>query len=154
MRLGKDDILKAQDIETEEVEVPEWQGTVLVRALSGRERDAYELSCIQERPLLGPDGKPVRGQTESVKNWANARAKLVVRCLVDDDGNRLFADGEAGALGEKSAAAIDRLFDVATRLSRLSEADVEELAGNSEAAPGGDSPSSSPANSAAPSQNF
>jgi hypothetical protein len=141
--LDKDSILKAEDLETEEVDVPEWGGRVRVQALSGRDRDAYEASCLQER---------AKGQM--VHNLLNVRAKLVVRCLVDGEGNRLFADTDANALGQKSSAALDRVFEVAARLSRLNSEDVEELAGNSGAAPSGDSPSASPENSAAPSPSF
>lgn len=143
MLLSRDDILKADDIETREVPVPEWGGTVRVRALTGKDRDAYEASCMQER---------AKGQM--VRNLANVRAKLVVRSIVDDDGNRIFQDSDANALGAKSAAALDRVFAVAAELSRLSEEDVDELAGNSGAAQSGDSSSTSPESSAAPSGSF
>ena len=143
MLLSKDDILKADDIETREVPVPEWGGTVRVRALSGKDRDAYEASCMQERS---------KGQM--VRNLANVRAKLVVRSIIDADGNRIFADTDANALGAKSAAALDRVFAVAAELSRLSEEDVDELAGNSGAVQSGGSTSTSPASSAAPSPSY
>lgn len=127
MRLSRDDILKAEDLATEECDCPEWGGTVLVKALTGSERDSYEASCMSERPALDATGKPIRGQMQTVRNLANIRAKLVARCVVDDDGKRLFSDTDAGALGEKSAAALDRVFEVAARLSRLNEDDIEEL---------------------------
>lgn len=118
MMLSKEDILKADDLEREECEVPEWNGSVIVRALNGRERDDYEASCVQQR------GNNMH------RNLANVRAKLVVRSVIDEDGNRLFEDRDANALGLKSAAALDRVFTVAARLSRLSDEDVDELAGN------------------------
>ena len=62
----------------------------------------------------------------------NIRAALCVRAIVDDEGNRLFKDGEAKLLGRKSAKAMDRIYSVASRLNGVSEADVEELAGNSD----------------------
>jgi hypothetical protein len=150
MLLDKDAILKAEDLTTEECDVPEWGGTVLVRALSGTERDSYESSCMQERPVLDARGKPIKGRTEMVRTLANVRAKLVVRCIVDSDGSRLFTDTDAAALGEKSAAPLDRVFEVAARLSRLSEEDIEELAKNSGAAQSGDSSSTSPESSDSP----
>jgi hypothetical protein len=130
MYLSKDAILAAEDLETRDVPVPEWGGTVRLKALSGRERDAYEASCMQDR-----------GKQGMVRNLLNVRAKLVARAIVDDKGERVFADTDANALGQKSAAALDRLFEIAAEMSRLSEDDMEELAGNSEAAPSGDSPS-------------
>jgi hypothetical protein len=128
--LSRDVILDADDLEYEDLEVKEWGGTVRVRALTGAERDAYEASMRQQR------GK------DFVANFANIRAKLVVRSVVDSDGERIFADNDAPALGKKSAAALDRVFEVASRLSRLSDEDVDELAGKSGSDQSGDSTSS------------
>ena len=104
MRLSRDDILKAADNEPEEVDVPEWGGSVLVRGMTGRERDAFEVSLMQ----------PGRGGRK-VLDPANVRAKLVARCVVDDDGGRLFTDADVAELGGKSAAAVDRVYAVAAR---------------------------------------
>jgi hypothetical protein len=115
VRLSRDDILKAEDLVTEEVDVPEWGGTVLVRGLTGRERDVFEASVFTER-----GGKAVR-------DLANTRAKLAARAMVDEDGKRLFTDSDVAALGEKSGAALDRVFAVASRLSGLADDDVKEM---------------------------
>ena len=47
--LGKKAILAAQDIPTEPVAVPEWGGEVLVRGLSGADRDAFEASVVEQK---------------------------------------------------------------------------------------------------------
>ena len=133
MRLSKDDILKAADNAPEEVNVPEWGGTVLVRGMTGKERDAFELSLMT----------PGRGGRREV-NPANVRAKVVVRCVVDDEGNRLFTDAEAAEVGELPAAGIDRVYAVAARLSGMSESDQEEMARDFGPADGGGSSSTSP----------
>lgn len=119
--LGREAILAATSLKTEDVEVPEWGGTVRVRELTGTELDAYQASMRQQK------GK------NYVLNEANIRAKLVVRSVVGDEGERLFSDQDAAALGKLSAAALDRVFEVAARLSRISDEDVEEMAKNSEA---------------------
>jgi hypothetical protein len=141
MPLSGADILAAQDLETREVEVKQWGGSVIVRALSGKERDAYEASCMVERPAIAADGKRVRGQMEMHRSLLNIRAKLVVRALVDEGGNRLFKDTDAAALGEKSGAALDQLFDVAAELSGLTAEDVDALANFSGPDPSDDSSS-------------
>lgn len=125
--LSRDAILGADDLEYEELDVPEWGGTVRVRSLSGAERDAYEASMRLQR------GK------EFIANMANIRAKLVAKCVVDENGERIFTDNDAPALGEKSASALDRIFEVAARLSRISDEDVEELGKASESDLAGDS---------------
>jgi hypothetical protein len=127
--LTRDAILAAADMEAEEVHVPQWGGTVRVRALTGEERDAFEEGQLQ--------GK---GKNRTVR-LANIRAKLVSLCVVDADGKRLFSDADVAALGRKSAAALSAVFDVAARLSGLTEQDVEELAGNFSSTPGDDSSS-------------
>ncbi|WP_461369485.1 hypothetical protein [Candidatus Darwinibacter acetoxidans] len=118
--LTRDAILQAEDLPRELVEVPEWGGCVYVRALTGAERDAFEASVVEQR------GKSTK------MNLRNIRAKLVALTAVDEEGKRLFTDDDAALLGKKSAAALDRVFDVAQRLSGLKDEDVEELAKNSE----------------------
>jgi hypothetical protein len=116
--LNRDAILQAQDLPQERVSVPEWSGEVIVRGLTGAERDQFEQSIVEQR------GKNTR------MNLRNIRGKLVALCVVDEEGNRIFRDEDADALGKKSAAALDRVFSVAQRLSGLRNEDVEELAGN------------------------
>jgi len=115
--LTKDQILQAEDIKTEEVDVPEWGGKVLVKTLSGKERDQLEASVIT---------KP------GERNLDNLRAKIVALSVVDPTGKRLFTFVDAMGLGNKSARALDRVFSVAQRLSGFTPEDVKELAKKSE----------------------
>ena len=78
--LTREAILQAQDLPTEQVHVPEWGGDVLVRALTGAERDRFEQSIVEQR------GKSTR------MNLQNIRAKLVALTVVDEQGNRIFKD--------------------------------------------------------------
>lgn len=116
--LSKASILTAQDRTFEDVHVPEWGGTVRVQALNGKERDALEASMI-----VG------KGKNASV-NLQNLRAKLVARAIVDENGNRIFDDADVAALSEKSAAALNRVYEAAQRLSGITNDDVEELVKN------------------------
>ncbi len=120
--LTKDQILQAQDIMFEDVPVPEWGGTVRVVTLTGNERDAIEASMI-----VG------KGKNKDV-SLANLRAKVVARSIVDEEGKRIFEDEDIAALGRKSAAALNRVYEVAQRLSGITQEDVDELTKNSEAA--------------------
>lgn len=136
MRLSRDDFLKSEGPATEEVEIPELRGSVLVRGLTGRERDIFELDMLDPRTMR-PD-------------VVNMRAKLVSRCCVDDDGVRVFEPEDVDKLGELSASVVGRIYDVAARLSGLSQADLEELAANFGKEAGGGSSSASPGTSARP----
>jgi hypothetical protein len=121
--LSKTAILTANDLQTEDVEVPEWGGAVRVRSFTGRERDAFEASMVRG------DGKDRR------VDLTNMRARLVGLTVIDETGQRLFTDEEVDLLGAKSGAALDRVFAVAQKLNGLSGADVEELSKNSSGVP-------------------
>ena len=129
--LTRDEILKAEDIDTQEVDVPEWGGTVLVKGLSGRQRDEFEGSMVERR------GR------RAVLNTANMRAKLVAWSVVDETGKRLFTNADIQDLGEHSAAAVDRVYSVAAKLSGLGDEDVEEATADFDKTGGSNSSSAS-----------
>lgn len=118
-------ILAAQDTSKEAVSVPEWgidDGLVFIKTLSAKDRDNWETSMVS----VDMERKKVRKV-----NMANMRARLVVLTLVDAEGKRIFGDDDANQLGEKSAAVIARLFDVAQRVNGLSQEEVKALEKNS-----------------------
>lgn len=129
--LSKAQILQATDLPTEDVEVPEWGGTVRVRAFSGAARDAFE------QAMLKTDAAGKRST-----DFSNMRARLVAMCLIDvETGERMFEDHEVALLGAKSAAALERVFSACQRLNGMSADAVEGAAKNSDAAPSGASTS-------------
>ncbi len=121
--LTRDDILGADDLTREPVEVPEWGGTVFVRTMTGTERDEFETSMFVG---LGKKRK---------ENFANLRARMVALCAVNDKGERLFTYQDAEALGRKNAAALDKVFDAAQKLNGFREQDIEKLVENSDNGP-------------------
>lgn len=127
MTLSRDQIRQVNDIQSEVVAVPEWGGDVIVRAMSGTERDRFEQSNIA--------GK---GKNRDV-NLRGYRARLAIWSCVDEQGAFLFTEKDEDWLGAKSAAALSRIVDVASRLSGISDQDVEELVGESESGQSSDS---------------
>ena len=119
--LSREAILSVADITVEQVAVPEWGGMVRVKGLTGAERDRFEAVLLQDKK------RPNR-----LEAYVNFRARLVVLSVVDENGNRLFTDKDVAALGAKSAQALERVYQVASRLAGLNNEDVEELTKNSE----------------------
>lgn len=117
--LAKDAVLAAQDIRFEAVAVPEWGGEVRVRSMTGADRDAWEQWLLDSRAA------------DKGARLANLRARMVAISVVDEAGQRVFADGDIEALGAKSAAALDRIFAVAQKLNAIGADDIEALAKNS-----------------------
>lgn len=113
--LNKDQILQAKDAKTEKVEVPEWGGFVYVRMMTARQRDQFEAEQISDP-------------------YKDVRARLAVHTVCDEQGEMLFQKQDVDALGQKSAAALDRIFSAAVKLNRITKEDVDELEKNSNAA--------------------
>lgn len=106
------------------VPVPEWDQdgepcVVHVRMLTVRERDGWEAKMLEARE----SGDPFAWRD-------NFRAGLVVRCAVDHAGERIFADEDAEALGEKSWKAVHRIAAVAIELNGLGALEAENAEKN------------------------
>lgn len=118
MLLSKEQILGSDDLAFEDVEIPEWGGAVRVKTMTGTERDDFEAS------VFGTDEKDTKAK------FQNFRAKLLVRTLVNENGNRLFEDSEVEVLGKKSGKILDPLYTVALRVNGIGKKDVEEMTKN------------------------
>ena len=113
--VSRETILAAPDIQTETVEVPEWGGAVRVRGMTAGERDSFDTAVTDARRAKKP---------------TMVRARLVMLTTVDGEGGRLFTEADLPALDAKSGAALDRLWEVAARLSGIGARDTEDLEKN------------------------
>jgi len=113
--LSKSDILTAKDIESEVVKVPEWNGEVMVYGLTLAEKDIWTDSIIV-------DGKATMD---------GATTRLCALCIRDEKGKAIFTSHDITALSAKSAKALDRIFQVAQRLSGIGQEEIEETVKNS-----------------------
>ena len=111
--LNLDDILAADDIKIESVDVPQWGGTVYLRTITGDQRDAFDEKFTAGKSLIG------------------MRRCFVGVCLCDSAG--VFcapSESEVCALGRKSSAARDRLFGVAQRINGMRPEQMDDIAKN------------------------
>jgi len=113
--LNRDQILKSDDLKLTEVQIPEWGGSVFVKPLTSKQKDQYEASLIDKK------GNPV---------YKNIRARLAVMCVVSDKGEQLFTDVDIEALGNKSGAALSRIFNVVLEKNNITEEDLGDLEKN------------------------
>jgi len=127
--LTKQELIDAPDIVTEEVYVPQWGGSVLVRTMTELQRGKILAALYEQRA----NGQVLRLQ--------ELQLRFCGCSIVDESGKRMFSDQELAILGKKSAAAIQVIFEVVARLNGLSNEQVEELSKNSDETPSDDSPS-------------
>jgi hypothetical protein len=118
--LTKEEFLKKRPVRFEDVEIPEWDAKVRVKELMSSARDKWEQSNLQDA-----------GKGQMKLRLQNARARLVAASVIDpDSGELVFTDEDVLAIGGQSAAVIDRIYDVAARLSGITENDLEEITKN------------------------
>ena len=103
--LLRDKILAAEDIKSELVTVKEWDVTLEVRGLSGRQRADYLKEVIDSKGKM---------------NFDKMYPALIIMSVFDPDTKEpVFKAGDLDALAGKSGAALEQLAQVAQRLSGL-----------------------------------
>lgn len=112
--LSRESILDVSDIQVEELEIPEWGGTVLVREMTTAEVEHFALKT-----------QGAQGQLDTTK-MAGVRAEVVAWCVVDEDGNALFKKSDVNELQKKSNRAIDKVFNKALELTGLQPPEESE----------------------------
>lgn len=129
--LTGDEILATRStLKTEDVKA--FGGVVRVRELTGTEVDEYQASLM----TMTEDGP--------IPDMSNMRAKLVVRALIKEDGERMFTELQLGQLGQTSGVELGRVYEVASRLSGINASSDDEAIANLGVDLTGDSPSGSP----------
>jgi len=109
-------------IKKEQVELPEFGegSSVWVHGMTAREKSEHD-SHSQNNKWDGVNKTRAKIQKE----------RMVVACCRDDDGTRILNYDDVDTLGKCPADVLNRLFDVANRLSG-GGTDTEELAKNSD----------------------
>lgn len=103
----RDTILATDDIQAEQVEVPEWGVTVEVRGMSGADRAAIMESAMD-------DGGNV--------SFTRFYPDIVILTAYDPEtGERVFVDGDQDAVMAKNGRAVDRIAEAGLRLSGMTE---------------------------------
>ena len=106
MSLTREQILAArhrEDRKPVKVSVPEWGGDVYLRVMT-----------VADQVALSEDVKP-----------AEMPVQVLLHCLVDEDGTRLFEDADAEALAEEDFPLVLRLFGEAAKLNGLTSKELE-----------------------------
>lgn len=96
------------------VEVPEL-GTVYVAKFSAKDRDRFE--------------QMVTGGKVGGVNLENVRARFVAMVCVNEDGTRMFDEGDADWIGDLDTDTVQAIVDAGFKLNGIGANAVEEAAG-------------------------
>ena len=136
-----DEILGKHPPVRETVSTPEWgEGTgVLVQAMTAAQRIAWQHSGAITVRETGTN-RVLRKEVDP--DW-DSTTTLVIATVVDEDGKLVFTFDQLAALEQENAAPIERIADVARRLSGMTVLDAEEGMARLKATTNGESPSDS-----------
>ena len=115
--LTKEAILQSKDYQDEVINVPEWGGSVRLKTMSGVERDMFETEAMKRK-------KGDKIELKGLKSF------LLMLTLVNDKGERLFAEADIDELNKKSGAVIDTLFVKCQDLNKLTQGSLEDSVKN------------------------
>ena len=117
--LTREQILQATDVDIEEVDVPEWGGTVRVCALDA----LYIQRLIQSGFVSASSGQADMSKLDIID--------LACRSIVDENGEPMLSKNDVKALGRKSFAPLMRVAVKALQLTGFA-ANEEESEGKNE----------------------
>lgn len=116
--VSREQIKAADDYQTKWIPVPEWGGDILIKSLTGAERDRYEATVVE-----------YKGDKRKV-NLTNLRARFVQITAINEDGTLLFGEADIPWLTRKNAKVLERVFKEAQALSGMTDEDMDELVAN------------------------
>jgi len=123
--LNRNALLEKEVLEIEKVKLDKGAFTY-VRQMTGRERDRFDQSLMQEV-------KDRSGNKTYERNLSDFRAKLAVNTLCDKAGKNLLTQKDVGTLSQNmSAARLERIVTKSQELNKITEEDKENLVKNSE----------------------
>jgi hypothetical protein len=121
----REKILAKQDIQEQIVEVSEWEVSILVRGLTGRQRAKLLTEAVDEK------GKP---------DLQKIYPELVILSSYDPETKeKVFQPTDRDAVVEKSGAALEKIAQVAMKISGLSPETAREAEKNLKETPSEDS---------------
>jgi len=113
----RDQILSAPKRRFAEVDIPDW-GKFRVRSLTELERSKFEASIRDKQ-----------GKVSNAK-LLDLKCRLIVLCVVDENGDTLLTNADIDALREQDSCRTNQLVDAIQKHCGFSDNDLEELEKN------------------------
>ena len=121
--MNRERLLQKEELDVVKVEMADDE-FVYVRQMTGRERDRFEQSLMEEV-------RDKRGNIEYKRSLEDFRAKLAVHTVCDEDGNNILAPEDYPTLSQNmSAFTLEKIINEAQKLNRITDEDAEALVKN------------------------
>jgi hypothetical protein len=115
MLLTREQILEAKDIQTKEIEVPEWGGKLRIKQLSAKEYNDIEMSQFNIKKMrakqLSQSGNVNIDLEEVINDNAikNQKIMLIVKSCVDENMKPLFTEADIELLASKNVNVVEKV---------------------------------------------
>lgn len=119
MSLDRQSILDAKDLKIEEVQVPEWGGSIFVRVMTGVERDQF----VEENSKPPKEGDKPEGTMRYC-------AKTIIGHACDAEGKRIFTADDLEPLLQKSRTTLANVTQAILRVNGLNKEGTEKAEKN------------------------
>lgn len=120
--LTKEEIRTYKDLEIRPFPVKAWGGrAVLLQEMSASSRDDFEQDCANRRTGKGPNAK-VRSK--------GMKLKLVLLCVVNEDGSPMFDQSDLPWLNKKSGVAVNEIYLEILKRNGIGAEQLKEMAKN------------------------
>lgn len=114
----RDKILNAKDIKSEVITIDEWDVKIEIRTLTGLERSKLMNNALNI-------------ETGTV-DFTKIYPELAIAASFDpESGEKIFSEGDRDIINGKSGAALEKIAQVAMRLSGMDKGAVKEAEKNS-----------------------
>lgn len=110
----RDQILAADDIATEPVEIPEWNCTLHVKSMTGKAR----------AQMLKQAADPETGEMDYERLYPQV---IVATCVDPETGEYVFTNDDTEALNQKSGSVLERLATAGMKISGMTGASENDL---------------------------
>lgn len=112
------DLLRMADSRVKAVDLPGDLGRVYIRSITEGERSRMEMATLDDK------GDYSRERAKLTKG------RLIVLCVCDPEGNRLFKDEESKKVMELDSVVTSAIFDACVAHCGIGKTDIERLAKN------------------------
>lgn len=118
--LSREQILNADDRPTRDIDVPEWGGSVRVRALNQREVSVWRRSLMRPVNKLDPKTRATKVEYELIDEATDvANPRLIAVACIKENGEAMFTLADVEQLATKSLVAVERVGRVIREISGL-----------------------------------
>jgi hypothetical protein len=125
MALTRDEILKTNDIQVNEIEVPEWGGSVFIKQLTRAQQDSY-LKMQMGKTRMKQDTRAKNQEIIGAELYGHD-AYLCSRGICDENGKAIFKDSDIQSLKKKNGAVIGRIAKEIIAFSDMAGDDIDKV---------------------------